>query len=83
MASSVVEGIAEGCIQAGCALVGGETAEMPGMYHQGDYDIAGFCVGVAEKSRLLDGTKVATGDQLIALGASGLIQMAFHLFVKY
>jgi phosphoribosylformylglycinamidine cyclo-ligase len=82
VASSVVEGIAEGCIQAGCALVGGETAEMPGMYHKGDYDIAGFCVGVAEKSRLLDGTKVANGDQLIALGASGPHSNGFSLIRK-
>ena len=71
VAVSVVEGIAEGCLQAGCSLVGGETAEMPGMYHKGDYDIAGFCVGIAEKSRLIDGTNVAAGDQLIALGDSG------------
>ena len=82
VASAVVEGIAEGCIQSGCALVGGETAEMPGMYHQGDYDIAGFCVGVAEKSRLLDGTKVAAGDQLIALGASGPHSNGFSLIRK-
>jgi phosphoribosylformylglycinamidine cyclo-ligase len=82
VASSVVEGIAEGCIQAGCALVGGETAEMPGMYHQGDYDIAGFCVGVAEKSRLLDGEKVAEGDQLIALASSGPHSNGFSLIRK-
>ncbi len=82
IASSVVEGIAEGCIQAGCALVGGETAEMPGMYHQGDYDIAGFCVGVAEKSRLLDGSKVAAGDQLIALASSGPHSNGFSLIRK-
>jgi len=82
VASAVVEGIAEGCIQSGCALVGGETAEMPGMYHKGDYDIAGFCVGVAEKSRLLDGTKVAAGDQLIALGASGPHSNGFSLIRK-
>jgi phosphoribosylformylglycinamidine cyclo-ligase len=82
VASSVVEGIAEGCIQSGCALVGGETAEMPGMYHKGDYDIAGFCVGVAEKSRLLDGSKVAAGDQLIALGASGPHSNGFSLIRK-
>ncbi len=82
IASAVVEGIAEGCIQAGCALVGGETAEMPGMYHQGDYDIAGFCVGIAEKSRLLDGNKVAAGDQLIALASSGPHSNGFSLIRK-
>ncbi len=82
VASAVVEGIAEGCIQAGCALVGGETAEMPGMYHQGDYDIAGFCVGIAEKSRLIDGSKVASGDQLIALGSSGPHSNGFSLIRK-
>ena len=82
VASSVVEGIAEGCIQSGCALVGGETAEMPGMYHKGDYDIAGFCVGVAEKSRLIDGTNVSAGDQLIALGASGPHSNGFSLIRK-
>ena len=82
VASAVVEGIAEGCVQSGCALVGGETAEMPGMYHKGDYDIAGFCVGVAEKSRLLDGSKVATGDQLIALGSSGAHSNGYSLIRK-
>jgi phosphoribosylformylglycinamidine cyclo-ligase len=82
VASSVVEGIAEGCVQSGCALVGGETAEMPGMYHQGDYDIAGFCVGVAEKSRLIDGSKVTAGDQLIALAASGPHSNGFSLIRK-
>ena len=82
VACSVVEGIAEGCIQAGCALVGGETAEMPGMYHKGDYDIAGFCVGIAEKSKLIDGSKVASGDQLIALGASGPHSNGFSLIRK-
>ncbi|NQY63732.1 MAG: phosphoribosylformylglycinamidine cyclo-ligase [Alteromonadaceae bacterium] len=82
VASSVVSGIADGCVLAGCALVGGETAEMPGMYHAGDYDIAGFCVGIAEKSRLIDGTKVAAGDQLIALGASGPHSNGFSLIRK-
>jgi len=82
VASNVVSGIAEGCIQAGCALVGGETAEMPGMYHKGDYDIAGFCVGVAEKSRLLDGSQVGAGDQLIALGASGPHSNGYSLIRK-
>ena len=82
VASDVVAGIAEGCIQAGCALVGGETAEMPGMYHEGDYDIAGFCTGIAEKSELIDGSKVAAGDQLIALGSSGPHSNGFSLIRK-
>lgn len=59
---AIVAGVAEGCRQAGCALVGGETAEMPGMYAEGEYDIAGFTVGVVEKSRLIDGSKVRVGD---------------------
>lgn len=70
-AASVINGIAEGCLQSGCALVGGETAEMPGMYHGEDYDVAGFCVGVVEKSEIIDGSKVADGDVLIALASSG------------
>lgn len=82
VASAVVSGIADGCVLSGCALVGGETAEMPGMYHKGDYDIAGFCVGVAEKSRLLDGTKVEAGDQLIALGSSGPHSNGYSLIRK-
>ena len=82
VASSVVAGIAEGCVQSNCALVGGETAEMPGMYHAGDYDIAGFCVGVAEKSNILDGSKVAAGDQLIALGSSGAHSNGYSLIRK-
>lgn len=63
-AASVINGIAEGCLQSGCALVGGETAEMPGMYHGEDYDVAGFCVGVVEKSEIIDGSKVTDGDVL-------------------
>jgi len=82
VASSVVAGIAEGCVRSACALVGGETAEMPGMYHKGDYDIAGFCVGVAEKSKLIDGTKVKSGDQLIALGSSGPHSNGYSLIRK-
>jgi len=82
VASSVVAGIAEGCVRSACALVGGETAEMPGMYHKGDYDIAGFCVGVAEKSKLIDGTKVKAGDQLIALGSSGPHSNGYSLIRK-
>lgn len=82
VASAVVSGIADGCVLSGCALVGGETAEMPGMYHAGDYDIAGFCVGIAEKSRLLDGSAVAAGDQLIALGSSGAHSNGYSLIRK-
>ncbi len=82
VASDVVSGIADGCVLSGCALVGGETAEMPGMYHTGDYDIAGFCVGVAEKSRLLDGSAVKAGDQLIALGSSGPHSNGYSLIRK-
>jgi phosphoribosylformylglycinamidine cyclo-ligase len=82
VASSVVSGIADGCVLSGCALVGGETAEMPGMYHAGDYDIAGFCVGVAEKSRLLDGSLVSAGDQLIALASSGPHSNGYSLIRK-
>jgi len=71
MAARVVAGIAEGCHQAGCALVGGETAEMPDMYPLGDYDLAGFCVGVAEKSELLDGASVTAGHALVGVASSG------------
>ncbi len=70
-ASTVIRGIAEGCRQAGAALIGGETAELPGMYHGDDYDLAGFCVGVVEHDRLLTGDAVAPGDRLIALASSG------------
>ncbi len=71
VASVVVEGIAEGCRQAGAALIGGETAEMPDMYPAGEYDLAGFTVGVVEKDALLDGSTIAEGDVIIALGSSG------------
>ncbi len=78
-ASSVIRGIAEGCTQAGCALVGGETAELPGMYQGEDYDLAGFCVGVVEKSRILDGSKVAPGDVILGLAASGFHSNGYSL----
>lgn len=71
VAADVVKGIAEGCREAGCALIGGETAEMPDMYPPGEYDLAGFCVGAAEKSRLLDGSRVAAGDRLVGVASSG------------
>ncbi|WP_127959584.1 phosphoribosylformylglycinamidine cyclo-ligase [Serratia microhaemolytica] len=81
-ATSVITGIAEGCKQAGCALVGGETAEMPGMYHGEDYDVAGFAVGVVEKSAIIDGSKVKAGDALIALAASGPHSNGYSLIRK-
>ena len=82
VAAQVVTGIGEGCIQAGCALIGGETAEMPGMYEGEDYDVAGFCVGVVEKEDIIDGTKVAAGDALIAVGSSGPHSNGYSLIRK-
>ena len=82
VAADVVKGIADGCVQSGCALVGGETAEMPGMYHVGDYDLAGFCVGVVEKSEIIDGSRVKNGDALIALGSSGPHSNGYSLVRK-
>lgn len=81
-AARVVTGIAQGCKLSGCSLVGGETAEMPGMYHGNDYDIAGFCVGVVEKSEIIDGSKVKTGDALIALASSGPHSNGYSLVRK-
>lgn len=79
---AIVAGVAEGCRQAGCALVGGETAEMPGMYAEGEYDIAGFTVGVVEKSKLIDGSKVAVGDVLVGIASSGVHSNGFSLVRK-
>ena len=79
---AIVAGVAEGCRQAGCALVGGETAEMPGMYGDGEYDIAGFTCGVVEKKRLIDGSKVATGDVLVGIASSGVHSNGFSLVRK-
>ena len=81
-AAEVVTGIGKGCELSGCALIGGETAEMPGMYQAGDYDLAGFCVGVVEKSNIIDGTKVAAGDALLALASSGPHSNGFSLIRK-
>ena len=82
VAADVVKGIADGCAISGCALVGGETAEMPGMYHVGDYDLAGFCVGVVEKSEIIDGSAVKLGDVLVALASSGPHSNGYSLIRK-
>ena len=82
IATSVIEGIGEGCRQSGCSLIGGETAEMPGMYSGEDYDLAGFCVGIAEKSRIIDGSKVSEGNHIVALGSSGPHSNGYSLIRK-
>lgn len=82
VAVDVVTGIGKGCELSGCALIGGETAEMPGMYHSGDYDVAGFCVGVVEADDVIDGSQVQAGDALIALASSGPHSNGFSLIRK-
>lgn len=79
---AIVEGIARGCTEAGCALIGGETAEMPGMYRDGEYDLAGFCVGIVEEDRLIDGSVISVGDRIIGLASSGLHSNGFSLVRK-
>lgn len=80
--AAVVEGIATGCRTAGCALIGGETAEMPGFYQPGEYDLAGFCVGIVEKAEILDGSQVATGDVVIGLASRGIHSNGYSLVRK-
>jgi len=82
VATDVVKGIAEGCLQSGCALVGGETAEMPGMYEGDDYDVAGFCTGVVEKENIIDGTKVEARQTLVAIKSSGPHSNGYSLIRK-
>ncbi|NOU22965.1 MAG: phosphoribosylformylglycinamidine cyclo-ligase [Methyloglobulus sp.] len=81
-AAAVIEGIGKGCELAGAALVGGETAEMPGMYADGEYDLAGFCVGIVEKSKIIDGSKVKVGDKLIGIASSGPHSNGYSLIRK-
>jgi phosphoribosylformylglycinamidine cyclo-ligase len=81
-AEKVIAGIAEGCVRAGCSLIGGETAELPGFYAEGEYDLAGFCVGVVEKSRILDGSRVRAGDAVLGLASSGLHSNGYSLARK-
>jgi len=78
----VVKGLSDGCRQAGCSLVGGETAQMPGMYRQGEYDIAGFCVGVVEKGKIINGDKIEAGDAVIGIESSGLHSNGYSLVRK-
>jgi phosphoribosylformylglycinamidine cyclo-ligase len=82
VAESVIKGIVEGCVQAGAALIGGETAEMPGMYAEGDYDLAGFCVGIVEKDAIIDGVRTRPGDVVIGLPSSGPHSNGYSLIRK-
>ena len=79
VASEIVKGISEACTEAGCSLVGGETAEMPGFYREGDYDVAGFCVGAVERKKIVDGSKVKEGDLLLGIESSGVHSNGFSL----
>ncbi len=80
--ADIVKGISHGCIQSGCSLIGGETAQMPGMYAGGEYDIAGFCVGVVERNKIIDGSKITGGDVIVGLESSGLHSNGFSLVRK-
>ncbi|MDD2361607.1 MAG: phosphoribosylformylglycinamidine cyclo-ligase [Oscillospiraceae bacterium] len=80
--ASIVAGVAEGCVQAGCALIGGETAEMPGFYPEDEYDLAGFCVGMADRENIVDGSQITPGDALIGVASSGVHSNGFSLVRK-
>lgn len=82
VAEQVVKGVSDGCIESGCALVGGETAEMPGFYPEGEYDLAGFSVGIVDKSKIITGENVADGDVIIGLASSGVHSNGFSLVRK-
>lgn len=82
VAADMVKGVSEGCVQAGCALIGGETAEMPGFYRDGEYDIAGFAVGVVERDKIIDGSKIEDGDVLIGIASSGVHSNGYSLVRK-
>ena len=80
--AAIVSGVAEGCVQSGCALIGGETAEMPGFYPVDEYDLAGFCVGIVDREKIVDGSKLEAGDALIGLPSSGVHSNGFSLVRK-
>lgn len=82
VSSDLVKGVTDGCLQSDCALIGGETAEMPGFYKEGDYDIAGFAVGIADKDEIIDGSKIKEGDKLIGIASSGVHSNGFSLVRK-
>ena len=82
MVATIVEGVAEGCRQAGCALVGGETAEMPGLYAENEYDLAGFCVGIVDKEKMIDSSRIEVGDKVIGIASSGVHSNGFSLVRK-